>query len=190
MLLQKYQFVVIPMINPDGVIHGSSRCNLAGFDLNRQWSEFLIKEFTPETHRIKKYLTGVHKQNPIKYFFDMHGHGKKLNSFFFSCKKGDNPSSRLIELVMNKIEPRFNIMDCTYGIDRDKENTVRSQFFQMGIQNCYTLENSLMGYVTPEGDIKQYNEADLFHVGESVLKGIFVLDKPSEVVEKVLGFSK
>jgi hypothetical protein len=47
-----------------------------------------------------------------------------------------------------------------------------------------------MGYVTPEGDIKQYNEADLFHIGESVLKGIFVLDKPSEVVEKLLGFSK
>lgn len=45
---------------------------------------------------------------------------KRLNSFVFSCKKGDNPSSRLIELVMNKVEPRFNILDCTYGIDRDK----------------------------------------------------------------------
>lgn len=47
LLLQKYQVFVIPMVNPDGVIHGSSRCNLAGFDLNRQWSEFLIKDFTP-----------------------------------------------------------------------------------------------------------------------------------------------
>jgi hypothetical protein len=36
------------MVNPDGVIHGSSRCNLAGFDLNRQWDEFLIK--------VNKYL--------------------------------------------------------------------------------------------------------------------------------------
>jgi len=25
------------MVNPDGVIHGSSRCNLAGLDLNRHW---------------------------------------------------------------------------------------------------------------------------------------------------------
>ena len=62
----------------------------------------------------------LHKQNSIKYFFDLHGHGKKLNSFIFSCKKGDRPSNRLIELVMNKVEPRFNILDCTYGIDRDK----------------------------------------------------------------------
>jgi murein tripeptide amidase MpaA len=33
----KYIFYVIPMANPDGVIHGNSRCNLAGLDLNRQW---------------------------------------------------------------------------------------------------------------------------------------------------------
>ncbi len=31
------------MINPDGVIHGMSRTNMAGLDLNRQWSETTIK---------------------------------------------------------------------------------------------------------------------------------------------------
>jgi murein tripeptide amidase MpaA len=25
------------MLNPDGVIHGNNRCNLAGADLNRKW---------------------------------------------------------------------------------------------------------------------------------------------------------
>ena len=38
MLLEKYVVFVVPMVNPDGVVHGSSRCNLAGLDLNRQWS--------------------------------------------------------------------------------------------------------------------------------------------------------
>jgi murein tripeptide amidase MpaA len=35
--LKKYELIVIPMVNPDGVIYGNFRTNLAGFDLNRQW---------------------------------------------------------------------------------------------------------------------------------------------------------
>jgi murein tripeptide amidase MpaA len=31
------------MVNPDGVIHGMARCNMAGFDLNRQWGDNIIK---------------------------------------------------------------------------------------------------------------------------------------------------
>lgn len=47
-------------------------------------------------------------------------------------------------------------MDCTYGIDRDKENTVRSQFHQIGVGHCYTLETSLMGYVDEDGEVRQF----------------------------------
>lgn len=36
-LLSKYTVIMVPMVNVDGVIHGNSRCNLAGLDLNRQW---------------------------------------------------------------------------------------------------------------------------------------------------------
>jgi murein tripeptide amidase MpaA len=34
---------VVPMVNPDGVIHGNSRCNLSGLDLNRQWGDTTFK---------------------------------------------------------------------------------------------------------------------------------------------------
>ena len=38
---QRYAAVpqVVPMLNPDGVIVGNYRCNLAGFDLNRVWDD-------------------------------------------------------------------------------------------------------------------------------------------------------
>ena len=42
-LLTKFTFIIIPMVNPDGVIHGNSRCNLAGLDLNRNWDSEMIK---------------------------------------------------------------------------------------------------------------------------------------------------
>ena len=30
-------FKIIPMVNPDGVLHGNSRCELVGTDPNRKW---------------------------------------------------------------------------------------------------------------------------------------------------------
>lgn len=36
-LRNKFVFKVIPMLNPDGVIHGNYRCSLTGTDLNRKW---------------------------------------------------------------------------------------------------------------------------------------------------------
>lgn len=34
-VLEKYRFIIYPMINPDGVFLGNSRCNFNGVDLNR-----------------------------------------------------------------------------------------------------------------------------------------------------------
>ncbi|KAE9027256.1 hypothetical protein PF011_g2147 [Phytophthora fragariae] len=36
-LRHHFVFKVVPMLNPDGVVHGNYRCSLAGTDLNRRW---------------------------------------------------------------------------------------------------------------------------------------------------------
>lgn len=36
-LRDHFIFKIIPMLNPDGVILGNTRCSLSGLDLNRQW---------------------------------------------------------------------------------------------------------------------------------------------------------
>ncbi len=35
LLRDNFIFKIVPMLNPDGVINGNARCNLAGVDLNR-----------------------------------------------------------------------------------------------------------------------------------------------------------
>ena len=60
---------------------------MAGFDLNRQWGEYIIKvvgclfqELTPETLKIKQFIANLAKTKKIKYMIDLHGHGKKYFS--------------------------------------------------------------------------------------------------------------
>ena len=50
-LRQKCIIKIIPMLNPDGVIHGNLRCSLLGADLNRAWcvckkSFFVMRQST------------------------------------------------------------------------------------------------------------------------------------------------
>lgn len=37
-LRELFVFKIIPMLNPDGVIVGNSRCSISGDDLNRKWA--------------------------------------------------------------------------------------------------------------------------------------------------------
>lgn len=42
-LTEGFEVMLIPMVNPDGVIHGMSRTNMAGLDLNRHWGDNILK---------------------------------------------------------------------------------------------------------------------------------------------------
>ena len=51
---------LVPMINPDGVVIGNSRCSIAGLDLNRRWAE--PNPFVhPEIYFLKHHLKLVSK---------------------------------------------------------------------------------------------------------------------------------
>ena len=51
-LAERYRFLVIPLLNPDGVARGHWRANRGGQDLNRDWGIFS----QPETAAVKRWL--------------------------------------------------------------------------------------------------------------------------------------
>jgi len=55
MLRDSFVLKIIPMVNPDGVINGNTRCSLAGVDLNRVWMD-PSKKMHPTVHGIKVLL--------------------------------------------------------------------------------------------------------------------------------------
>jgi murein tripeptide amidase MpaA len=38
-LRKNYIIKIIPVLNPDGVVHGNYRTSLSGHDLNRKWKK-------------------------------------------------------------------------------------------------------------------------------------------------------
>ena len=48
-------FKIIPMVNPDGVIHGNSRAEITGLDPNRCWKK-PSKTRIPSIYHIKKEI--------------------------------------------------------------------------------------------------------------------------------------
>jgi len=66
---EKYNLLVIPNINPDGVFMGNWRHNANGLDLNRDW----IKFSQVETQHINNYLKALVAQgHKIKFAVDFH----------------------------------------------------------------------------------------------------------------------
>jgi murein tripeptide amidase MpaA len=83
-LRKNFVFMVVPMLNPDGVVQGNYRCSLLGCDLNRKWpapNKYLHAEIF-YTKQMIRYLQWERK---VLLYCDMHGHSRKQNAFFFGC---------------------------------------------------------------------------------------------------------
>ena len=83
-LRKHFVFKIIPMLNPDGVVHGNYRCCLAGTDLNRRYLDAY-----PSVHAniiaMKKLVLTTHQRRGVLLYLDLHGHSKKKNSFLYGC---------------------------------------------------------------------------------------------------------
>lgn len=83
-------WVVIPMVNIDGVVLGNNRTGVLGHDFNRNWSSeesYLGKSarLYPEISGILNLIKTYRKNYPkkIKLFLDLHGHSSQPNVFTY-----------------------------------------------------------------------------------------------------------
>ena len=111
-LLWRFDFYIIPMVNMDGVALGNYRGNYTGYDLNRCWLR-TDPILHPEVHAIKQYVRKLSKRQPIELVVDLHGHSRRMGSFFYGNKDGKNPM--VFPYVASKSSPHILFERCKFS---------------------------------------------------------------------------
>ena len=157
-LLDKYIFKIIPILNPDGVIHGHYRNNILGKDLNRMWQDPRDNE-TPTIYYLKKLIS----INKPFFFCDFHGHSnmpncalyccsppKKKKNKFFNFPNGNIKSYHFYEekvfmRIMEEESKYYQKSGEKYNIQKSKLKSARGVIYnEFNVYFSYALETGLM----------------------------------------------
>ena len=128
----------MPILNPDGVIVGNTRCSLAGRDLNRQYKS-VIKEAFPPVYHIKTLIRRLMEEGSVVFYCDMHAHSRYAISYF-----------RWIFLSLRKICSLYfweRISKYTTLIEYSIASLMSLAMLEMPWLSSYFVENSTYSYM-------------------------------------------
>jgi predicted deacylase len=97
-----FQFLIVPMMNPDGVVRGHWRANRGGQDLNRDWGQFT----QPETRAVKSWLDALPPSVRPVLMVDFHS--TRSNLFYVQGKdEADASQGRFLATWLGGREDAF-----------------------------------------------------------------------------------
>ena len=85
-LKSKFSFLLIPMVNEEGVSIGNYRTGLGGYDFNRVW-DHPDPVFNDSIYHFKKWIKEQAETYEFKFILDLHGHSKKFLFLLLDFKK-------------------------------------------------------------------------------------------------------
>ncbi|NXF54561.1 CBPC2 carboxypeptidase, partial [Oceanites oceanicus] len=169
LLRRLFVFKVVPMLNPDGVVVGNSRCSLAGRDPNRAYGTALRGSF-PGVWHLRAMVERVLAEREVVLYCDFHGHSRKNNVFMYGCDGGEAGTGlrlhqRVFPLMLSKNTPdKFSFPSCKFKVQKSKAGTGRVVMWRMGVSNSYTMEVAFGGS-TLGGRSSHFTVEDLKSLG-------------------------
>ncbi|XP_074951189.1 cytosolic carboxypeptidase 2 [Phalacrocorax aristotelis] len=169
LLRQLFIFKVVPMLNPDGVVVGNSRCSLTGRDPNRAYGTALRDSF-PGVWHLRAMVERVLAEREVVLYCDFHGHSRKNNVFMYGCDSGGAGAGmrlrqRIFPLMLSKNAPdKFSFPSCKFKVQKSKAGTGRVVMWRIGVSNSYTMEVAFGGS-TLGGRSSHFTVEDLKSLG-------------------------
>ncbi|KAL4471141.1 hypothetical protein ABPG72_019083 [Tetrahymena utriculariae] len=166
-------FKIVPMLNPDGVIHGNYRCSLAGCDLNRRWKK-PRKKLHPTVFHMKEMIKTFGRERELELIIDLHGHSRKMNTFFYGCSYKEDPVlTRIFPYMMSKMTDYISFEECRFNVQKSKEKTARITLWkEQRVMNVFTVEASFYG--KQKNQIKShYSIQDYLDIGKNLVVNLY-----------------
>ncbi|XP_033371209.1 cytosolic carboxypeptidase 2 [Parus major] len=170
LLRRLFVFKVVPMLNPDGVVVGNSRCSLAGRDPNRAYGMALPGSF-PGVWHLRAMVQRVLAEREVLLYCDFHGHSRKNNVFMYGCDAGGDGTGtrlrqRVFPLMLSKNAPnKFSFSSCKFQVQKSREGTGRVSMWRLGVSHSYTLEVAFSGSTLGERRSSHFSVEDLESLG-------------------------
>lgn len=173
-LRKNFSWLLIPMINPDGVICGFYRPSLSGDDMNRVWQK-PDPIMHPIADNILCLLEIMQRTRPLLFFLDFHGHTAACNSFVYGFMNENNndlySAERVFPLLMTKQTPLFSNEMCSFLKQPQYEGTMRVSIRRrFHILFAYTLEMSYGGSDFGPRHDTQFTPHDYRSVGDATAR--------------------
>ncbi|CAK0789225.1 unnamed protein product [Prorocentrum cordatum] len=156
------KFVIMPMLNPDGVAAGNGRANSAGYDLNRCWSKPPVGS---EIVAVRQVVSGLcASQSGVLAFLDFHAHSRRHGAFTLS-----NPNSQTLpDLLAGTSDGTFDRAQCVFSYDKGKRGSARCAVWKdLGVKHSHTLEAS---YAAVRGKGRLITPHDLDELGRNSIR--------------------
>jgi hypothetical protein len=177
-LRRNFSFLLIPMVNVDGVICGYYRPSLTGYDMNRSWISPQRKK-NPVEFAVLQILDRLVRSRPLVFLLDFHGHSAQCNAFSYGVDNAEVPFNELQGLFPRQMAKTTSIFDLDGGCALDPnsyEATMRvALHHRYQIPFAYTLEMSFGGLDIGPGAYTQLTPESYREVGAATVTAMAVM---------------
>lgn len=151
-LLKNFVFVIIPMLNPDGVAKGHYRSDLKGRDMNRAYDKALSSpQDLPGPYAVMQIAKCLASDKKLTMYIDLHAHSQ-INSGFILGTHHEDPEimteMRLFGRMLDIYSANFDFNSCSFGTKKECEDPLKAGIAKTAVRNAtgivhsYTMETS------------------------------------------------